>query len=151
MQEFMMQKIREYFQGNAWNFEEKQNVFISGFALEENQTGALLQAAVHEKSFLVLTAPDLEIPETALQNVQEYAGELNRLFGIGCVYLDKEERMLTFRTSLICADNPPTAGQIEAVFGYVLSVIQDITDMLLLLLDGKISPEEAAAKAVGQD
>lgn len=148
MQELMMQKIREYFQENAWNFDEKQNVFISGFSLGENQPGALLQVAVHEKSFLVLTAPDLEIPETALQDVQEYAGELNRLLGIGCVYLDKEERMLTFRTSLICADNPPTSEQTGAVFGYALSMVQDITDMLLLLLDGGISPEEAAEKAV---
>ncbi len=151
MQELMMQKIREYFQENEWNFDENQNIFMSGFALEKNQTGALLQVAVHEKSFLVLTAPDFEIPETALQSVQAYAGELNRLLGIGCAYLDKEERMLTFRTSLICADNPPTSEQVGAVFGYVLSMIQDITDMLLLLLDGAFSPEEAAAKAVNAE
>jgi len=148
MQELMMQKIQEYFQENQWDFDKKQNFFISGFTLDDCEAGALLQIAVHEKSFLVLTAPDMEIPEEFFSAVQIYTAELNRLLGIGCAYLDQEEKMLTFRTSLICADNPPTIEQTGAIIGYTMSMIQDIVTQLLSLLNGEISPEEAAAKAV---
>ncbi|MBR1530141.1 MAG: YbjN domain-containing protein [Oscillospiraceae bacterium] len=148
MQELMMQKMREYFQEQQWNFDERQNVFISGFTLDGYEAGAMFQIAVHEKSFLVLTAPDMEIPEEKFSDILIYAAELNRLLGIGCAYLDQEEKMLTFRTSLICADNPPTIEQVGAITGYTMTMMQDIVTQLLPLLNGEISPEEAAAKTV---
>ena len=148
MQESIAQQIRNYFQENQWNFDEQKNAFLTGVSLEGHTDGAMIQLIVNDRSFMMLTAPDIDIPEEAFLSVQTYANEINNLINIGCIYLDKEQQVLVFRTSMICADNVPSAQQIDDIIGYSVTMVQDIAESLLNLLEGEISPEDAAVQAV---
>ena len=148
MQELIAQQIRNYFRENQWNFDEQENAFLTGVSLEGRTAGAMIQLIVNDRSFMMLTAPDIEIPEEAFIDVQTYANEINNLINIGCFYLDKEQKILAFRVSMICADTVPSAQQIDDIIGYSVTMVQDIAEFLLHLLDGELSPEDAALHAV---
>lgn len=148
MQESIAQQIRNYFQENEWNFDEQANIFLTGVSLEGHTEGAMIQLIVNDRSFMMLTAPDIDIPEEAFIPVQTYANEINNLINIGCLYLDKEQKILALRVGVICADNVPSAQQIDDIIGYSVTMVQDIAESLLNLLQGHLSPEDAAVQAV---
>ncbi len=148
MQEAIMQQIRVYFQEHQWNFDEQENVFLTGVSLEGRTQGAMIQLIVAERALVMLTAPDLEIPEEAFPEIQTFANEINNLINIGCLYLDREQHVIAFRIGTICADTVPTQNQIDDIIGYSVTLIQDTAEAVLNLLEGNASPETAAEQAV---
>ena len=94
MQEKIIQQIRNYFQENKWNFDEEENVLLTGFSLEGRTKGAMIQLIASERSFTMLTAPDVEIPENMSVIVQTFANEVNNLVNVGCLYLSLWHRIL---------------------------------------------------------
>ena len=148
MQESIMEQIRSYFRQTKWNFEEQENAFLTGVSLEGHTPGAMILVIANERSFTMLTAPDVEIPEMMSPAVQTFANEVNNLTNIGCLYLDNEQKVLVFRVGIICADTVPTLQQIDDVVGYSVTMIQDIAESLHDMIKGKLSPEDAAFQAV---
>ena len=143
--------VRNYFQVNQWEFEQEGNIFHTGVGLDGRVKGVMINAVVSEKAFSVIVVPDIDIPADALRKTEQYTSEINTLLGLGCFFVDKEQHLLVFRMGMICADAVPTPEQVDAMFGYSISTVEDAGEAVLDLVQGRISAEEAAQRTMGDD
>lgn len=140
--------VRSYFKKQNWNFEEEKNVFHSNIALDGRTDGALLQLGILESAFYLLTIPAFKIPEISIAPVQEYIAIINSYLGVGCFYLDREDNMLVFRVSTILAEQIPSLEQVEYIFGYSIDMIENASEAVLDLIDGKLTLEQAVTQTL---
>ncbi len=144
-QEKITEQIVSFFNSQDWqyNYSEENGLFESGVQLDNEPGGAMIHAIVGNGAFTVMVAPELVIEEDAFDDVKDFITAANARLMIGCLVLDCEEHVLYFRVGQNCAGQIPNETIVEDAFMFPITFIDDLCPVLLELLAGTISPEDA--------
>lgn len=135
--------VKSFFETNQWNYQEEDGIFESGTPLDAPIESALIHMIADDSALAVLTALDYTIPEDATSTLLEFCNLANMLLPAGCFYLDRAEQMLVFRLTEFVSVVLPTPADIEDQLLYCLMNLQQAARVLLQLIDGTLSVEEA--------
>lgn len=137
--------VKAFLANEEWKYAEKQGWFETGVRLKDD-IGIMLQINTNDAGLLVLSALDREIPEEQDTPVLLYANAMNLLFPMGCMYLDMEERVLVIRNSSVLEEITVTENTVAELVYLCIDLWSAAADALEGLLDGTLSPYEAAAQ-----
>lgn len=135
--------VKSFFEANQWKYQEEDGIFESGTPLDAPIESALIHMIADESALAVLTALDYTIPEDCTPTMLEFCNLANMLLPAGCFYLDRAEQMLVFRLTEFVTNILPTSEDVEDQLLYCLMNLQQAARVLLQLIDGTLSVEEA--------
>lgn len=145
--------VRSFFEDQGWqyNYSEEDGLFESGVQLDHEPGGAMIHAVIGKSAFTVMIAPELVIEEECFDDVKDFITDVNARLMLGGLVLDCEEHVLYFRVGQNCTGQAPNAAIVEDAFLYPISFVEDICPILLELLAGSLSPEEAAEQVFDRE
>ncbi|MBE6826126.1 MAG: hypothetical protein IJN11_06550 [Oscillospiraceae bacterium] len=153
MQNQIADIIVRFFDNQEWqyNYSEENGLFESGVQLDNEPGGAMIHCIVGGGAFTVMVAPEIAIEEDAFDDVKDFITAANARLMIGCLVLDCEEHVLYFRVGQNCAGLLPNDTIVEDAFMFPITFIDELCPVLLELLAGTISPEDALAQVFSDD
>lgn len=135
--------VRAFLKKDDWKFDEADGWFQTA-AMMENDRPVLVQINTIDLGLIILSALEGEIPEEKHIAALSYANALNTLFPMGCMYFDTEEKTLVIRNSIMFEERDVTDETVANLFYFCLDLWLAASEPLNGLLEGKLSPDEAA-------
>ena len=139
-----LQAVKDFFKENNWEYGEQEGCFESGVQLEGEIEGALLQIDSNNGGIVVLCGLDYDIPQENFIEVTALCNIVNMLLPTGAMFLDTVEHILVCRLGQFYGEGNASGEDVGEQVTFCIEMIEKAADVLGELIDGELSPEEAA-------
>ncbi len=153
--EQMTELIKNYLHELEWEFECTQDgdvIFDTGVGLENLESGAAIRIIVGKRAYTVMVFPVLEeFSEEQGEDIKDFITVVNAHMLMGTLVFNAPESILCVQLSQLCSGQLPDHETLEDSLMLPITIADDLVPPLKMMLDGKISPEEAAMRFLTAD
>ncbi len=147
--------IRDYLNELEWEFEctqEGEVYFDTGVGLENNEAGAAIYIVVGKRAYTVMVAPVFEeFSEEQGEDIKDFITAVNAKMLLGTLVFNAPESILYVQVSQMCSGQLPDHETLEDSLMLPITIADDLVPALRMMLEGRISPEEAAMRFLTAD
>lgn len=107
--------ITSYFETNGWDykFDEEENFFLTGLALEGSIETLRLALDVNEEGYTVTGLLPLDVPEERLDQTARLLNRINCELRFGDLEMDEETRSISYFYPVDCRDSIPSPMTVQ--------------------------------------
>ncbi len=147
--------IKNYLNGLGWKFDCTQEgdvYFDTGVGLEHHEGGADIRIVVGQRAYAVLVSPVFdEFSEEQGEDIKDFVTVVNSHMMMALLVFNAPEGVLYVQLSQMCSSQLPDTETLEDSIMLPITIVDDLVEPLKMMLEGRISPEEAAMRFLAEE